>query len=325
MKTNIYFLLCSERSGSNLITKYLNGHKDICGPSTKHLFNLILRNLFRYGNINNKSNWDRLVSDCVNIINNKFSIWNLKFSKKQVLQNINLGSIDELLIYFFLEEARLQNKKHLFIKENHLYEYYSQIINFYPEAKFFYLVRDPRDMALSWRKNSGHPGGIIQGARQWKHDQQRFLSLMNIIAPENIFHGKYEELIDKPYEMTNSFLNQFKIKNDPNIENFYKDKTTIKNSVLNESWKNISKEFIKNNSKKYINELSQEEILLIEKIVFNEMRYFSYNPVNNKKDILKVSENELNLFHKIELKKYPRKYTKNIKEYNLMKEKIYSL
>lgn len=32
---NYTFLMCSERSGSNFITKLMNNHSQICGPSTK--------------------------------------------------------------------------------------------------------------------------------------------------------------------------------------------------------------------------------------------------------------------------------------------------
>jgi hypothetical protein len=43
--------MCSERSGSNFITKVMNGHEDICGPSTKHIINPVARNFYRYGNL----------------------------------------------------------------------------------------------------------------------------------------------------------------------------------------------------------------------------------------------------------------------------------
>lgn len=42
------FLMCSERSGSNLITRMMNAHPDICRPAVKHISNVLTRNVFRF-------------------------------------------------------------------------------------------------------------------------------------------------------------------------------------------------------------------------------------------------------------------------------------
>ena len=71
--------MCSERSGSNLITKVLNGHKNICGPSTKHILNPVARNPFRYGDLSQSENWQQLVEDIHNLLTIDFSIWRRSF------------------------------------------------------------------------------------------------------------------------------------------------------------------------------------------------------------------------------------------------------
>ena len=70
------FLICSERSGSNLITKILDSHPSVCGPFPALLIKNIGWYLFRYGDLQNDSNWrtlltdvaDYLVPECVKLI-----------------------------------------------------------------------------------------------------------------------------------------------------------------------------------------------------------------------------------------------------------------
>jgi len=164
---SLFFLMCSERSGSNFITKLLNGHNNICGPSPKHIINPVARNLFRYGDINEKENWNELLVDIHRLINIDFAIWEKEFSLEDLKALAPIGDVASLIRNIFLEEARANGKQHVFIKENHVYEFLPFLLLNFPESKYVYMVRDPRDMALSWKKNPDHLGGIVKAARQW--------------------------------------------------------------------------------------------------------------------------------------------------------------
>ena len=86
---SILFLICSERSGSNFITKLLNGHPNICGPATKHIINPVARNLFRYGDLSVESNWHELLQDIYELISVSFrpkSMLNLDYKPFHGLQ-----------------------------------------------------------------------------------------------------------------------------------------------------------------------------------------------------------------------------------------------
>ena len=61
------FLVSSERSGSNLVTKIMDAHPDICGPSPKHLIRVMGLDHYRYGDLSRAQVWNRLLED-VNLI-----------------------------------------------------------------------------------------------------------------------------------------------------------------------------------------------------------------------------------------------------------------
>lgn len=288
---SLFFLMCSERSGSNFISKLLNGHKNICGPSTKHIINPIARNLFRYGDLSSKGNWGELLTDMHRLMNVDFSVWKKSFTYEDLQELAAPGDIKSLIQNIFLEEARANGKQHVFIKENHVYEFLPFLLTHFPEAKFVYQVRDPRDMALSWKKNPDHPGGVVKAARQWKQDQQQSLKNFHLLKKLGKAHFvRYEDLTANNELELKNIVQFLGLPFDEGVYNFHEDEVTRKNAGMQKAWANLSKGVIANNSKKYIEELSSEEVKVIEKICFYEMQHLSYVSEFSKKQLADISE-----------------------------------
>lgn len=301
-----HFLLCSERSGSNLITKLLDAHSQICGPSTKHLMNPMFRNLFRYEPLGYQENWNKLIKDLLNLFDVEFSVWKSKFTFNELQNEVQVGDYLGLINYFFEKEAKENNKSILFIKENHIYEFFPYLNKFYPTSKFLYQVRDPRDVALSWKKNPTHKGGVVNAALQWKNDQQQLLKLSHLLKEDNrVITLKYEELIANTPKELERILVFFDLQYETKVLDFYKDSITKENATTQHAWNNLSKRVMQDNSNKFKKELSEEEVLVIEKICYNEMMFLGYQPINEERKISSITEDKiLDLKFKEELIEY---------------------
>ncbi|WP_415893350.1 sulfotransferase family protein [Neptuniibacter sp. PT8_73] len=288
---NFNFLMCSERSGSNLITQLLNSHPLVCAPATKHLINPVARNLFRYKDLSKTENWNALLTDIHTLLNADFSEWDTKFSLIDLEELTNIGEVNSLIRKIFESEAKKQNKSQLFIKENHLYEFMTFLLLNFPQSKFIYQTRDPRDMALSWRKNPSHPGGIIAAAKQWSKDQKKFLGDHYALSQiGRSHHLTYESLISKPEESIKAVLKFLGLEYSDNVFNFHNNDATVKNAAKQEAWSNLSKPIISNNCQKYSNELTSIEIGMIEKLCFFEMNALGYKTVNSKVELDKIAD-----------------------------------
>lgn len=291
---SINFLMCSERSGSNFISKFLNGHSNICGPSTKHIINPVARNLFRYGDLTDKENWNALLIDIHQLMSVDFSVWKKNFQ----LEDLNLlavaGDIKSLIQNIFMEEARANGKQHVFIKENQVYEFLPFLLIHFPDSKFVFQTRDPRDMALSWKKNKDHFGGVVRAARQWRQDQQQSLKNYHLLKELGKAHFvKYEELTANSELEIRKILDFLGIPFDPSVFDFHKDEITQRNSSMQSAWENLGKGVITNNSRKYLDELSVEEIIAIEKICFFEMNHLGYESSHSLEELNIITEAEL--------------------------------
>jgi hypothetical protein len=232
-----------------------------------------------------------LLQDIERLLAVPFSVWKTEFDLQLLKKLAPIGDVPQLLANIFVKEAESYGKSLLFIKENHLYEFYFFLCTHYPNARYVYLVRDPRDMALSWKCHSSHPGGILNAAEQWQKDQQNSLKIFNELykSGQGLF-VKYEKLIEETCSELSRIISFLGEEYYPEIINeFAEDELTIKNSETNEAWKNLSAGVIKNNSGKYKKFLTEKEIRIIEKICFTEMRFLGYEPDFSVKDLEQVS------------------------------------
>lgn len=324
---SINFLICSERSGSNLITKIMNSHSNICGPSPKHIFNPVLRNLFRYAPLERISNWVELLTDIHRLINVDFSRWKKTYTLEDLGELAQAGNVNDLLKNIFYIEAKMNGKQHLFIKENHIYEYLPYLLLNFPESKYVYQVRDPRDMALSWKKSKIHIGGVISGARQWQKDQNNSLKHFFLLRQfGKAILVKYEDLISIPEKVIKEAVEFLGFQFEENMFKYYEEDMVNKNSIKMATWENLSKPLLKRNMNKYKQELSEEEIMIIERICFFEMKVLGYESVYQWRDLEDITSEKINRYDKIEQKKMktvrPNGVIKNIEAKKFFYQKI---
>ncbi|HQU74545.1 MAG TPA: sulfotransferase, partial [Calditrichia bacterium] len=190
------FLLCSERSGSNLITRLMDNHSQYCGPSPTHAMRIVLENAAGYGDLQDPGNWELLIEDIADLFQAKMGVWATRWTRSELLQITTPGDLSGLFRAFFEREARGHHKNRLFVKENHLYRQWDFIRRHFPEARFVWLVRDPRDMALSWKKSPNLRGCAIRSASIWQQDQSACLSLYHQLENRPfILKIHYEDLV----------------------------------------------------------------------------------------------------------------------------------
>lgn len=322
---SMFFLMCSERSGSNFIQKLLNGHNNICGPSTKHIINPVARNLFRYGDITKQENWNELLVDIHRLISIDFSIWKKEFSLDDLKEIAPVGDIKSLIKNIFMEEAKANGKQNLFIKENQVYEFLPFLLLNFPESKYIYQTRDPRDMALSWKKNADHYGGVVQAAKQWQKDQQNTLkNYAELLKLGKAYFLRYEDLISDVDKYTLEIISFLGLPYDSNIKNFHKDELTQKNASMQKAWNNLAQGVIKDNKNKYLKELREDEIKAIEKICYAEMHYLGYEIEYSKEELDSFSEKDIDKLNQIELETLEYKRSEGVKDNMEAKKTFYT-
>jgi Sulfotransferase family len=320
---SMIFLMCSERSGSNLIIKLLDAHSSICGPSTKHLINPVVRNLFRYEPLSAPHNWNALLVDIHRLMNVGFSVWKKSYCLDELGKLAPAGDIASLIRNIFYEEALANGKQHVFIKENHVYEFLPFLLINYPESRYVYQTRDPRDMALSWKNSPDHRGGVVRAATQWKKDQQNSLKNFNELKKLNkACLVKYENLISEPERYTDELVSFFGLASEICHMNFHKQNLTQQNAAMHGGWRNLSREVISDNKGKYVKELPEYEVKIIEKICYFEMKCLGYEPGFSMHELDLISGDEIHELDAFEMRTIPYHRSEGVKA-NMEAKKVF--
>lgn len=270
-------LLCSERSGSNLITRIMDSHPLYCGPAPSHLVRTFSNNRLNYGDLAEDANWRTLLQDVADFLAAQLGEWRTRVSFEYLLKEVYERSLAAIIRCVYGLEAAANGKHHIFLKENQSFGLVSFLTVAFPQSRFVYQVRDPRDMALSWKLSPNHPGGVRKAAAIWREDQAQTLKIYGHLMDTNkILLLRYEDLISNPQYILKALCHFLEIEFFPSMLSYHQDELTVKNSERIQNWGNLSKPIMQNNQKKYRGKLSETEIRYIEHYCQNEMAFLGY-------------------------------------------------
>lgn len=271
------FLVATERSGSNFITKIFNSHSQVCGPSPTHLIRIFVRNRKNYGDLKIRGNWKMLTGDIAELLKNQLGTWVTTWTSSKLQKVVPERSLASIIRTIYEEEAKSLGKGRVIIKENQAAMLVPFIINVFPDSLFLHLVRDPRDVALSWKHSLNHPGGIMQASQTWQSDQiQAAMVYGSLYDAGSCMVVRYEDIIMEPEKTLRKICSFVGIEFEKGMLEFYTDDVTKKNSMRVKDWENLARPIMESNSGKFRRGLSSEENQWIEMICASEMKRYGY-------------------------------------------------
>ena len=273
------FLMCSERSGSNLIARMMGSHPDCCAPPPAHLLRLLVRNRAGYGDLDLAANWRRLVDDLIDLLATSLVEWQYRPDRDRLLGGALPRSLAALLRDTYEQEARLHGCSVLFIKENHLYDYLPFVREAFPGAKLVAMTRDPRDMALSWKRSAVLRGGVVRAAGVWQADQAGLRAVADALPAAGRPHClRYEDLLREPARELGALCDFCGLSMSPGMLEFHRDGGAKRQAGAAEPWKNLGRSLMRDNHGKFRTGLTADEIACVEALCGDTMRHFGYEP-----------------------------------------------
>lgn len=264
-------LVASERSGSNLLRTLIGKHKNICAPIAPHLMTEFYDVRRYYGDLREQNNSYELLEDMLKIANHPHHDWKLDVDLNQLSGKVK--SVIQARDLLYLKKSKQDGKSHYCSKGINAFSFIDPLRAELKNIKFIYLVRDPRDHVASWMRRPIDIFSPYDAILKWKSEQECMIDAITTKSMECLL-VKYEDLIENTENTMTTVLEHIGIEIDPNC--FSTDKKN-KESNRNPYWENLSKPIMRNNKGKYRQQLSKENILIIESIAKNEMKYFGYD------------------------------------------------
>ncbi|MDW3194809.1 MAG: sulfotransferase [Cytophagales bacterium] len=280
MRFNAIQFIGTQRSGSNLLRLMLDSHADISAPHPPHLLKTFYPLLSYYGDFQRLDNRTSLVNDMCDWVDANPVPWEgVALDRNKIVASTS-SIID---IFRQLYEARMQHDganiwccKSTF-NINYVADMESAIRPFY-----IYLYRDGRDVATSFKKAIVGPKHVYHLAQKWADEQKAVRDFLVGVSPERYMVLAYEDLLIKPETCIQQICDKLGITYDPKMLQFYISNESRRTADSGEMWKNVLNPVMKDNTGKYLKELSETEIALFESVAGVALKELGYSKVSGK-------------------------------------------
>lgn len=192
------FILGERRSGSNFLRTTLNACSQIAAPHPPHIIHTFHDLAGHYGDPHKNANWQRLVEDvvhCVNLSPVRLLASEQPLSVQAVARQSVERSLAGLQDAIYREAMNEEGKSGWICKSNDNIHYLEDIERAYgTTAKYLFLIRDGRDVAMSFRKAPIGPKHPYVAGTQWARIQQSLLAWEARVG-ERSLRIRYEDLL----------------------------------------------------------------------------------------------------------------------------------
>ncbi len=290
------FMVGEQRSGSNLLRLILNESSSVAAPHPPHILQRMMPLLSVYGDLNNSNSFKKLIDDVCRLVELNPVPWDkIKLNRKEIFKRCNENSL--IAVYGAIMDlyAEAHGAKAWMCKSMQNIHWADEINQYFNNPKYVYLYRDPRDVTLSFTKaviGEKHPYFI---AKQWNELQELCISQIN--GTESMFPISYEDLLENPEKIVKELCHFLEIEFSKNMLDFHTSKEAERSAKSSSLWENLSQPIKSNNSKKFMNELTTQEIEIIESITGDVMDTLGYErAVINKGNELAFSSDDIERF-----------------------------
>ena len=270
------FIIGTERSGTNLLRLILDSHSKITIPHPPHIMKLFFGLEPLYGDLGRDRNFRRLIGDVTGMVHRHPYPWGIVLDREEIFRKA--GERDLLHVYYQIYEQyrESRNKSRWGCKSTFMMRHVARIRQFWPSAKFIYMVRDCRDVVVSARESIFCHYNAYYTARLWKDEQQVGRYWLQKLSDREIFLLRYEDLLESPEASVKALCVFLEEPYEEGMLRYFERSEAKKCSRLSKSWKNTARPIMKDNVLKFLKRLRPGEIELVEALAGMELDLFGY-------------------------------------------------
>ncbi|NER81535.1 MAG: sulfotransferase [Leptolyngbya sp. SIO1D8] len=270
-------MIGTQRSGSNLMRLMLNQIPTVVAPHPPHILQRLMPLLPTYGDLSNPATFSLLVDDVCRLVELNPVPWEgVVLDRQDILSRCTQNSLVAVFsaVYDVLAEA--SNAGMWCCKSLANVHYVPEINEYLPKAKYIYLYRDGRDVAVSFKKAVVGQKHFYHIAQEWAKAQRAALKMRPMFDSSQFFSVSYEMLTSSPEQTLQDLCTFLNVDYNPSMLNFHESgeaKNTASSSSL---WSNVTKPVMNQNTRKFLKQASEEEVKIFELVagdVLDELGY----------------------------------------------------
>ena len=271
------FMIGMQRSGSNLLRLMLNQLPSIAAPHPPHILERMGPFESSYGDLSEDKNFLSLVDDvCCLVETNPVKWESVNLDRKAIAASCFERSL--VAVYGRVHDslACAWGAEDWLCKSMANVHYLDEIERYFGEsAKYIFLYRDGRDVALSFRKALIGDKTCYHLGKSWHETQQLALDLRDRVDSQRFFGISYEELVADPEAVLRRICHFLGTAYSPSMMNFHESREAGRTAVTG-LWSNVSRPVDQSNCAKFLKELSPQEIELFEEVAGDSLDALDY-------------------------------------------------
>ncbi len=221
------FIIGSPRSGTTFLASLLKPTRFGEPFETQFIIKYATK-LDDYGDLNQLDNLQRIIDDICG--ERAIAQWQVAVSAENMLQQ-HCGEVSyvDVVNYICCRLMAKRDKSYWGDKTPHYILALPKLVNLFPKAKYLYIVRDGRDVALSLLQKPWGPNNVYSCAEHWHraNNGKQLQLIKQLQNNDQLMYIKYEELIDDPRQVCTKIY-QFL---DDDINNY----TELVNQLINKT------------------------------------------------------------------------------------------
>jgi hypothetical protein len=275
------FLICSERSGSNLISSIVGQHPEVYSHPPYHLGRDLMMRLHEVaaGGVSSPA-WQVLKDNAVSRVD-KYRGAD-EAARLRTWLDARVEVVPQEIARFVYQQMPLEaHGRRAFVKENNAHQMLAFLVDCFPDAKFIFQVRDPRDYLLSalvrrkgWMGNKF--GSVRNALAVWRDDQQGGLAAYALLGRERVFLQRYEDVVGRFEETIPALCAFLGLDFDERMRQFHEADEARALAVKGGPRENLARPLMTGNFRKYRQGLSKARIRMVEAHVGDLMDRFGY-------------------------------------------------
>jgi hypothetical protein len=293
------FMIGTRRSGSNLLRVMLNQLPDVAAPHPPHIILRLMPLHERYGDLQDDGNFAMLVDDACRIVESNPVAWEgVKLDRSEVAHRCRDRSVVAVAGALYDIAASASGKQDWCCKSLENVYFLNDIERYYPgEAKYLYLYRDGRDVAVSTRKAIVGEKHYYFIAQEWAAMQRLAIECRDRIGPSRFMGVSYEDITGRPEPTTRALCKFLGQPFTPEMLDFHKGDEAKRAAESSALWGNVTRPLMKDNTRKFLRECSPDELKIFEGVAGDVLDALGYERVATKPgERLTFGEDEIRVF-----------------------------
>jgi hypothetical protein len=254
----------TERSGTNLLRQILTSHSDMAIPHPPHLLRYFASLEPLYGDLELNENFRELAGDILRLVRWHIHPWPDVPHTATIMREVPSRDVIGIYVALYRWYARQEGKPRWGCKSTFTVDQVEHVHARLPNARFIWLVRDPRDVAASSKESVFNPCHPVLTSRLWQRQQLECLRLERLLPRTHWLRLRYEDLVSEPERTVREVCQFIELPFEQQMLMFFTTAAARRTAGLSRSWRNTGRPILVSRVGRFREALTPREVSAVE-------------------------------------------------------------